>query len=86
MYLVVIAWMYVALMMAVAEATSSNGTVPITPPANTTRSAVSTLARRSPPRSDLRVSTRHPPPARGRTAVTSVSGTTRAPRRSASHR
>lgn len=27
MYLVVIAWMYVALMMAVAEATSSNGTV-----------------------------------------------------------
>ncbi|MCU0957208.1 MAG: hypothetical protein MUF55_07775 [Hydrogenophaga sp.] len=27
MYLVVIAWMYVVLMMAVAEATSANGTV-----------------------------------------------------------
>ena len=27
MYLVVIAWLYVALMMAVAEATNSNGTV-----------------------------------------------------------
>lgn len=27
MYLVAIAWMYVALMMAVAEATNSNGTV-----------------------------------------------------------
>ena len=27
MYLIVIAWLYVALMMAVAEATSSNGTV-----------------------------------------------------------
>jgi hypothetical protein len=27
MYLVVIAWMYVVLMMSVAEATSSNGTV-----------------------------------------------------------
>ncbi|MCZ2496329.1 hypothetical protein GN316_06125 [Xylophilus sp. Kf1] len=27
MYLVVIAWIYVALMMAVAEATASNGTV-----------------------------------------------------------
>ncbi len=27
MYLVAIAWMYVALMMAVAEATASNGTV-----------------------------------------------------------
>ena len=27
MYLVAIAWMYVVLMMAVAEATSSNGTV-----------------------------------------------------------
>lgn len=27
MYLVVIAWVYVALMMAVAEATASNGTV-----------------------------------------------------------
>ena len=27
MYLVIIAWMYVAVMMAVAEATASNGTV-----------------------------------------------------------
>ena len=27
MYLVVIAWLYVVLMMAVAEATNSNGTV-----------------------------------------------------------
>jgi hypothetical protein len=27
MYIVVIAWLYVALMMAVAEATNSNGTV-----------------------------------------------------------